>query len=101
MALESHGEGTVYYYRSRRAGRRVRKEYVAAGLHAVAASDAAEQARMERRAERDERRAALAAFEAEEAGLDDLCQRTETLVRATLLGAGYRQHDRGDWRRRR
>jgi hypothetical protein len=40
-------------------------------------------------------------LEALEAPVEELCQAAEVLARATLLAAGYRQHKRGEWRRRR
>ncbi|MGD9893490.1 MAG: hypothetical protein AB7R89_17845 [Dehalococcoidia bacterium] len=36
-----------------------------------------------------------------EATLAALCETTDLLVRAALLSAGYHQHHRGEWRRRR
>jgi hypothetical protein len=102
MALERRERGTIYYYRRVPAdGGKRRKEYVGAGRLAVIAARRDEMIRAERQAEADKRRAELTAFAAGEASIDDLCQRTERLVQATLLGAGFRRHDRGKWRRRR
>ena len=101
MALETRQRGGVYYYRSRREGDRVVKEYVGGGRAAelMAAIDMRERA--ERQAKADARRAATARIDAADAEIDDLHRRVELLVRATLLGAGYHRHDRGDWRKRR
>jgi hypothetical protein len=33
-----------------------------------------------------------------EALIDELCDAAETLDRAALVAAGYRQHNRGEWR---
>ena len=101
MALESRRRGGVYYYRSRRAGRRVLKEYVGAGRLAELAAAVDARERAERRAAEDAERAAMRRMDAADAEVDDLCHRVELLVRATLLAAGYHQHDRGAWRRRR
>jgi hypothetical protein len=46
----------------------------------------------ERQAERERLRRAEAPFL-------ELCAVTDVLARAALVVAGYRQHDRGDWRR--
>ena len=101
MALETRSRRSVYYYRARKVDRRVVKRYIAAGRAAVAARDADARLRIVERIEAEERRSALAAFEAEEALLADLCRRAELLARGALLGAGYRRHDRGEWRKRR
>ena len=101
MALETRSRGSVYYYRARKVDGRVVKNYVDAGLAAVAARDADARLRIVERVEAEGRRSALAAFEAEEVPLADLCRRAELLARGTLLGAGYRRHDRGEWRKRR
>ena len=101
MAIETREQGGLYYYRARKEAGRVVKEYAGAGHLAVVRQSIDEQLRAQARREADARRATLAAFEAEEEPLADLCRRVEALARATLLGAGYRQHHRGDWRRRR
>ena len=101
MAIETRARGGLYYYRAKKEGGRVIKEFAGAGHLAVLRHSIDEQLRAQARSQADALRAALAAFEADEAPLADLCHRTEVLARATLLGAGYRQHHRGDWRRRR
>jgi hypothetical protein len=101
MALETRARGSVYYYRARKEGRRVVKEYVGAGQAALLAQMLDEQHRTRQLAEAAEQRAAMAAFEAEEAPIEDLCRHIETVTRATLLGAGYHRHERGEWRQRR
>ncbi len=75
------------------------KEYVGTGpLAEIAAEmDALERRRREEeaRAWREERDA-LDALDRETRELDGLA---ELLIHAALLAAGYRQHDRGEWRR--
>lgn len=100
MAWEQRGNNS-YYYRSRKIGGRVVKEYIGAGLTAeiVAARD--EAARERRHAERERERAELrrlAAIEAEYAVFARAC---DALAAAALLAVGYRQHARGAWRKRR
>ena len=96
-------DGRKYYYRHRRDGGRPRTVYVgAAGSPAAELAAAAdglrrlgrEAAARERHAERERLRGA-------EAPLLKLCQMTDALSRAALLAAGFRQHDRGAWRKRR
>lgn len=100
MAWETRGNRT-YYYRSRKIGGRVVKEYLGAGPMAVrlAAQDTAER---ERRHEHGERARADARRLADLAAHDDAFSRaTEALMAAALMAAGYRQHARGAWRKQR
>src|SRR5262245_39804097 len=90
-----------YYTRSRKVGGRVVREYVGSGLPAILAALADTEARRERaeqeRAFRDEKAARRAA----EAELDGMIELTDLAARAALLAAGFHQHKRGEWRRRR
>jgi hypothetical protein len=88
-----------YYYRGRRCQRSgsCRLEYVGTGARAELAAaldrhrrEMREKVRMERTAWRDAG-----------AELKRLIAASDLLLRACLLGAGFRQHDRGAWRRRR
>jgi hypothetical protein len=86
-----------YYTRSRKVNGRVVREYVGTG-------DVAEQAAMIdaiARQGREAGRAAMAELTALAAPLDDLAELTDLLARAALAAAGYRQHHRGEWRKRR
>ena len=40
-------------------------------------------------------------MESLEAPIEELCDAAETLARAALVTAGYRRHNRGEWRLRR
>jgi hypothetical protein len=100
MALERRA-GRVYYYRSRRVSGRVVKEYAGCGRVATLAAELDGLDRDERaidhereKAKRDE----LAALDGPLAELDELMN---LLARAALVAAGYRQHHRGEWRKRR
>jgi hypothetical protein len=77
------------------------REYVGTGLVAELA------ARLDAE-ERAGRRARIEAAWAEQRRLDEadaqvsrLCELADALRRSALLLAGYHQHDRGEWRRRR
>jgi|SRR5579885_2743932 len=90
-----------YYVRKVRQGKQVRSEYVGGG--ALGALIAGEEARERylRRAEAEAwklRQAEWLALDALVAGLGRLAG---LLLRAQLLAAGYHQHDRGSWRKRR
>ena len=90
-----------YYYRVRKVGGRVVRQYFGTGRGAelVAQMDAIE--REEREAARAARRAERAELVALEAPLDRMCQEAELLARAALVAAGFRQHKRGEWRKKR
>ncbi len=101
MAWEKRERGGLYYTRSRKEGGRVIREYVGAG---VLGEIAALEDEYERRLREED-----AAFwgeqreqlEALSAPVDELCEAAEVFTRATLLAAGYRQHNRGEWRKKR
>lgn len=101
VAWEERSRGTSYYTRSRRVGGQVVREYVGGGLIGAltADEDAEQQARRAREAA--DLKAERERWEALEAPLKSLDARASALMRATLLLAGYRQHDRGEWRKRR
>lgn len=94
-------KGGRYYTRSRRENGRVVREYVGGGrageLGARLDAIARDKREVERQCDRIQREevAALDAPLAELNGLIDL------LARAALAAAGYRQHKRGEWRKKR
>lgn len=100
MAWEIRG-GRRYYYRQRRRNGRPVREYIGAGEAAelIAQIDQAERARQEqRRSEALAVREQILAAESIVAALDVL---TERLFREAMQAAGFHQHARGQWRRRR
>ena len=101
MGWETRERGGRYYTRSRKVGGRVVREYVGGGRVAelAAALDAAE--RRERAEARQRLREAAAADAAAFAALTELGCVLDGLAAAFLIGAGYRRHHRGEWRRRR
>jgi hypothetical protein len=90
-----------YYYRVRKIDSRVVREYVGAGpiANLVAQQDAIE--RQKREDERAEWRAKCAELEALDAPLNELDDLADLLARAALVAAGFHQHKRSEWRRRR
>ena len=98
---EKRERGGLYYTRSRKVDGRVVREYVGGGAlgELAALMDAQERQRREEEAaawrEEQERLEELAGL------VDEFREAVETVARATLLAAGFRQHNRGEWRRRR
>jgi hypothetical protein len=90
-----------YYYRVRKEGGRVVREYVGRGRPAELAARLDALARQERERGRAALRAAKAELDALDAPLNDLNDLAELLARAALLAAGFHQHKRGEWRKRR
>jgi hypothetical protein len=90
-----------YYYRVRKVQGRVVREYVGRGRIAelVARMEALEREKRERA--QAERQAERAELEALDAPLNELNDFADVLARAALLAAGYHQHKRGEWRKRR
>jgi hypothetical protein len=90
-----------YYSRSRKVNGRVVREYVGSGRVAELAAqlDALERERRREVAQavRDEK-AELAALDAD---VKALTETTDLVARAALASAGYHQHKRGEWRKRR
>ncbi len=91
----------LYYYRTRRVGRQVIRDYFGSGPEAelAAAIDAAR--RSAKAAQRQATLAEQARCERADALLSSYCELTELVMKVSLLAAGCHQHARGHWRRRR
>lgn len=100
MAWELRGN-RLYYYRSRRLGKHVMKEYFGAGLAAHLAAAEDEDRRRRRQERRDELVRVLQSTAQSVAPHDQVDVLTSALMKASLRDAGYHQHDRGEWRKRR
>ena len=90
-----------YYTRSRRVAGRVVREYVGTGLGAQLAAAQDEKQRQEALASRLALRREKEEVSELEASLDALDTLCAAFVTATLEAAGYHQHARGEWRKRR
>jgi hypothetical protein len=99
MSWEQRGTSGPYYTRSRREGGRIVREYVGSGPTAelVALRDETERQRREEevRAWKRERED----LERLDAEVGEMCELAELLARAAFVSAGYRQHNRGEWRK--
>ena len=100
MAWEKRG-GRRYYYRSVRRGGRVFKEYVGTGPLAEATAQRDEEDRRKREEEAQAWKEEARRMEELVTPIEELCDAAEALARAAFVAAGYRQHNRGEWRMRR
>jgi hypothetical protein len=101
MAWEKRERGGRYYTRSRKVNGKVVREYVGGG---VLGEIAALEDEYERRIREEE--AALWKEEREHleglaAPVEEFCEAAETIARAVLLAAGFRRHNRSEWRKQR
>jgi hypothetical protein len=101
MAWERRERGGLYYTRSRKVNGKVVREYVGGGVlgEIAALEDERERRRREEEAAfwKEEREQ----LEALVAPVDELCEAAETIAWAVLLAAGFRRHNRSEWRRQR
>jgi hypothetical protein len=93
--------GRPYLYESVREGGRVTSRYVGRGedallINALKAIDRDEQD-YERHEQQGERKRIIDL----ERALDELARQARDLAREALTAAGYHQHHRGEWRKRR
>lgn len=95
-----HRGDTRYFYRMRRLNGRMTAEYLGRGRAAHQAAAEIE----ERRRRRHQQAQAVVDHEARYSdgleALNELCQASDLLAKATLVANGYYQHARGAWRRR-
>ena len=94
-------DGRPYLYRSVRRAGRVTSEYVASGIDARLIAALEDIERDERRCELEEIRAERRKADDLERALDEMAERARVLASDALTAAGYHQHDRGEWRRKR
>jgi hypothetical protein len=90
-----------YYTRSKKVNGRVVRKYVGSGPVGSLAARIDALQRQLREIERAERRAKRAALDALDDPLDELDDLADLVAHAVLVAAGYHQHKRGEWRKRR
>ena len=94
-----------YYYRVRRENGRVAREYVGRGPVAELSARLDELAREKDRHEKglnaETLRNEKAKLDALDADIEAMIETTDLLARGALEAAGYHQHKRGEWRKRR
>ena len=100
MAWESR-RNKSYYYRKRKVGGKVVSEYIGAGYSGLLAEQLTERVK----AEAEQKRREWQAIRDEQQRLDkmvnDFGQLATAYADALLLVNGYRQHKRGEWRKKR
>jgi hypothetical protein len=101
MTWERRERGGLYYTRSRKVDGRVVREYVGTGPVAelAAKTDALKRLRREEKAKAW--RGECESLETIDRAQVELYEAIEILARATLVSAGYHQHNRSEWRKRR
>jgi hypothetical protein len=100
MGWEARGR-RLYYFRYRKVNGRVTRQYLGAGAAAEVAAAADALRRADRRAESEARRAEQARWAEAAAPLKELSWAADLLARAALLAAGFHQHSRSSWRKKR
>ena len=90
--------GRLYYYRSVREGKRVRKEYVGGGSFGQLLAQRDQLERLQRKEEEASWREERERLEQSAGFLQELEEAAEVLIRAQLLVAGFHKR-KGEWRR--
>ncbi len=90
-----------YYTRSERVNGRVVRQYVGCGKAGELAAEMDARERAQRKAEAQENREEQARYQALDDQLAALDELADMMSRAALVAAGYHQHHRGEWRRKR
>lgn len=98
MAWETRKRGGRYYYRSRRVGRRVIKEYVGSGAAAELIAETDRKNRAKRQEATEAVRRAQNRLNDAAEPLIEFSRNLEILVQAALLATGFYCR-RGEWRR--
>jgi hypothetical protein len=93
--------GRSYLYRSVRRGGRVTSVYRGSGKDALLIDALETIERDEKDFERWRERSERKELDDLEQALDDLVEQARDLARDALTAAGYHQHRRGEWRKRR
>ena len=101
MGWETRRRGSSYYVRKERQRDRVVSHYIGGGAIGSLAAlyDVREQDK--RRRERKKERAERDRLAADDRTMEEFFAEVEETVRQVLEAAGYHQHNRGEWRKRR
>jgi hypothetical protein len=97
---ERRERGGLYYTRSRKENGRVVREYVGGGVLGELAAQMDAERRRRQQEEEESWREERERLDALTAPVEELCEAAEVIARAALIASGYRQHNRGEWRKR-
>ena len=98
---ERRERGGLYYTRSKKVNGEVVRKYVGGGVLGELASQMDTLKRLQWEEEAAAWKEEREKLEALEAPVEELCGAAEMLIKAALLAAGYHQHKRGEWRKKR
>src|SRR5215212_4919206 len=101
MTWETRRGRDRYYTRSRKVNGRITRQYVGTGLVVEHAAQQDAEARAQRLAERQRLQHEAARWASAAAPLTELSRLLDGFTAAALIAAGYHQHHRGAWRKRR
>lgn len=101
MGWETRQRGGSYYTRSRKVDGRVVREYVGGGIIGELSAEQDDWERAQRQAAAERMQLERAQLAERDALMRDYCRQVDTLMRDALMAAGYHQHARGEWRRKR
>jgi hypothetical protein len=90
-----------YYTRSKKVNGRVVREYVGTGCVGELAAQMDTIKREQREAERAAFRAKRAELDALDSSVNELNDLADLLASVAMVAAGFHQHKRGEWRKRR
>jgi len=96
MAFDKRG----YFYRSRRVGKKVRRDYFGRGVFAELAALLVDEARQKHSKGAESKKAHSTSFKAADGLLRALDSQLDLVASAYLAGAGFHRHERGPWIRR-
>jgi hypothetical protein len=92
--------GRRYYYKSERAGGRVKSTYFGAGESGTLMAEMVALERLERAADREQLREEHQDSEAEETAVSEWFDGVQAVADAAIIAAGFHKH-KGQWRRKR
>jgi hypothetical protein len=98
---ERRERGGLYYTRSKKVNGRVVREYVGGGILGEVSARMDADERRQRAEEASLWREERERLEAVDGLTEELYEAAEVLTKAALMAAGYHQHKRGEWRKRR
>ena len=101
MGWETRNGRGRYYTRSKRVNGRVVRAYLGSGKAVEARAELDALDRQERKRQEESFRAACERLDAAERAAAEFSALVDTLAQGVLVAAGYLQHNRGEWRRRR